>query len=634
MAQPTLVREFEPLIKAARPTLYQSNAFRLLGLEVDSEAFEISRRVQKIEMVQRFGGQNDHSGILPLPALPSVSLLRDARQRLGNPESRLIEEFFWFWPQEPRGSKNDTALQAMLRGDLGSATDTWLHRAKKVSDTCAIHNLAILFHTQALDSLNTQSANGNVPEAIWIRAWKYWRMLTEYDPFWGRLATRIEELDDPRFSASTCDQIRRSLPSAILQIDLALAISAAEADQFARATEHLKIARESGFPPETIRQRTEQSLSYIRTRIDNLCADAEAKVSEQVDDAPKVIGNLVTEAKPQLEILNYLVGGGNRLRDAVHDHLAQTSRGILIAFGNKTEDWTTCEQLFAVVRPLAVSESLRRQIADDVETVERNAAWKRVWANLKPISSAPSLGRVNGIGFAIYGKSDYEPHTSSYAATYYFTVLFVPLFPIRRYRVIPTQNGYRFLGKVPLRAFDKWHLGIAIGLILIWLFSLATDSGNSTSGASPPSTSYSGSTAMPSSQTMVEPNQNGSGTTSSATDVEGDSRYESLHQDIERNKARLASLSSQVDTCQHTLEDYRSRIDSDRQQLDQMESDSRAGMSVDETEYDNIRERHNSNVHLYNGELSVCRSLAEQHDTLVDQTNAQIREYNQLVGAK
>ena len=48
------------------------------------------------------------------------------------------------------------------------------------------------------------------------------------------------------------------------------------------------------------------------------------------------------------------------------------------------------------------------------------------------------------------------------------TFFFIPIFPIRRYRVIDTGGGYKFLGKAPLRTFDKWHIAVSIGIIL-WI---------------------------------------------------------------------------------------------------------------------------------------------------------------------
>ena len=66
----------------------------------------------------------------------------------------------------------------------------------------------------------------------------------------------------------------------------------------------------------------------------------------------------------------------------------------------------------------------------------------------------------------LYGHSDPDKESGSYMATYYFVFLFIPVFPICRYRVISSGNSYRFLGKAPLRTFDRVHLGISLGIAL------------------------------------------------------------------------------------------------------------------------------------------------------------------------
>jgi hypothetical protein len=114
----------------------------------------------------------------------------------------------------------------------------------------------------------------------------------------------------------------------------------------------------------------------------------------------------------------------------------------------------------------------------------------------------------------------------------------------------------------------------------------------------------------------------------------GNAYIASLHQAIEANKAQLETLSASFEQCQQTLAYYNDRISEDRQRLDQMESDSKLGQNVDEAEYESIRTRHNSNVRLHNSELESCRAIGEQHDALVDATNAKIHEYNNLIGAK
>ena len=90
--------------------------------------------------------------------------------------------------------------------------------------------------------------------------------------------------------------------------------------------------------------------------------------------------------------------------------------------------------------------------------------------DLASISKAPSLTTLNGFGFKLYGKSDFDPETDSYMTTQYFVALFVPLFPIARYRVISDDGSrFRFLGKGSLRGVDKAHIAafLVVALLVI-----------------------------------------------------------------------------------------------------------------------------------------------------------------------
>lgn len=79
--------------------------------------------------------------------------------------------------------------------------------------------------------------------------------------------------------------------------------------------------------------------------------------------------------------------------------------------------------------------------------------------DLEPVRRAPSLITLNTFGFKLYGESDYDAKTDSFMVTHYFVALFLPLFPIARYRVIsPSEGSYLFIGKGKLRSIDRIHL--------------------------------------------------------------------------------------------------------------------------------------------------------------------------------
>lgn len=146
------------------------------------------------------------------------------------------------------------------------------------------------------------------------------------------------------------------------------------------------------------------------------------------------------------------------------DLLAATLMHCAVAYGNQTSKWEPCVQLLQSALELANDAKLKQKLRENLTIVEGN---HRSLGDLEPIKSAPSLYTINGFGVTLYGNTDKNPSDGSYMATYYLVFFFVPVLPLARYRVIPTGGGYRFLGKGALRPFDKWHIAVSIGLIVL-----------------------------------------------------------------------------------------------------------------------------------------------------------------------
>ena len=87
-----------------------------------------------------------------------------------------------------------------------------------------------------------------------------------------------------------------------------------------------------------------------------------------------------------------------------------------------------------------------------------------------------AIACINSIGFRLYGKSDYDAGTDSYMATYYFVALYLPLFPLARYRVIREDRiTYRFLGKGKFRQLDRLHVALFAGLLTFMIAAAGLD---------------------------------------------------------------------------------------------------------------------------------------------------------------
>ena len=137
-------------------TLYQKNIFRVTGLPVDSTVKEVAKHVQKLQMLAEMTGTPKlKESAFALAKPPTSEQIRDALARMKEPEIRLIDEFFWYWPEKFGSSKEDEAIQFALSGDGESAIDIWIKREDEGS-IVAMHNLAIVYHIYGVEWTNYQ----------------------------------------------------------------------------------------------------------------------------------------------------------------------------------------------------------------------------------------------------------------------------------------------------------------------------------------------------------------------------------------------------------------------------------------------------------------------------------------------
>jgi len=80
--------------------------------------------------------------------------------------------------------------------------------------------------------------------------------------------------------------------------------------------------------------------------------------------------------------------------------------------------------------------------------------------------SAPSLFTVNGCGLAMYGGRDHDEETGTYVKTRCLCFLFVPLMALNAFRVANAQQGWYFVGKVPLSGVAKLWNAMAVSCVL------------------------------------------------------------------------------------------------------------------------------------------------------------------------
>lgn len=99
-----------------------------------------------------------------------------------------------------------------------------------------------------------------------------------------------------------------------------------------------------------------------------------------------------------------------------------------------------------------------------------HAADLRLWQ--EEVGGAPSMYTLNGIGTRLYGKAE-RAEDGTYIATLWFTVLFIPIWPIRAYVVFPAEGGgWHFLSKTPLPP-AAWGVRRGVGTVAALLVLFA-----------------------------------------------------------------------------------------------------------------------------------------------------------------
>lgn len=381
-------RGSETLLKMARPDIYRINAFRVLGIPVTTSPRLVSSQMRKLDLMEKLGdtGQMER-GVLPLTPSPEGDARREAYQRLTDPESRLIDEFFWFWPlQISLPEDKDEALMAMKRNDFAGAVAIWKQHEEKSSEAnVSMHNLAIMYHALALDIEYVEATQtlsrkqSQQKRSYWEQAFPRWHILMEHEGFWQRLTERIRELDDPRLTTGTARRIRAGLPSVILSINAMLAVQVAQKRDNEEASYHIGLMSKSGFDKSAVDEALRPAVAPIRDRIKTICTNAENETKRAPEQADEVVHSVISESSQLLATLDKLLPDGHATRESAHDEVASQVLSSQVAFATKTKDWRVSLKLIEQALPIAVSASLRRRMEENIEIVKNNLERGTCW---------------------------------------------------------------------------------------------------------------------------------------------------------------------------------------------------------------------------------------------------------------
>ena len=366
--------ECQPLLAAATRDLFRKNAFRITGLSVDANAREVAKHADKIKMLAEIG-QDTHTqnAAFPMKPPPSLDEIREALQKLKDPEKRLIDEFFWFWPQEFGGGQSDPAMQALARGDSKTAVAIWVVKENDAtSGVIAKHNLALVYHVCALDWDNHSVKNEVEVERrqkisdYWKGAFNRWERLATDEAFWEKVTARIRQLNEPNLPTGFARRMRATLPEALDKINAELALAFAESGKIELARLHIRFMRETHPGLDDVEKTAELVLTPARNRLKDQIQRAKESAQKNPANAHEAARILIDHAHPVLELFDLFFGEQEHFQKELFDDVATTAQTCLVTYQRKTGDNETFVKLLEKVLPLAESVELRLQIEKNI----------------------------------------------------------------------------------------------------------------------------------------------------------------------------------------------------------------------------------------------------------------------------
>ncbi len=586
------------------PDTMRTNAYRVLGLSGNATASEIHKAAASLRRAAALGLSGTTAADIPqLGEIPRTEAdIRTALGRLENPEQRLCDRLFWFHlPAECRGPKAPARPTEAIPGQTHGAA--WDHDQ-------ALHSLFAAFEVGEADA--------GVP--LWVQALRTWHQVVFDDDYWAlTLALEKQGAFEPAALPSEIDDLRDNavrLAAEVLLVAGRDALARNDASTVRRILDTLGELADTGtWAALAQKDIVAPAVERIRTLCAAVGEDFSSKIVREQNAPPQnktlceaALKRFRAEIEPALQRVIQLVPPGH---DAAQQSLEEAALCLSRIATDYTwaDDFITSEKLQEEALSLAHDTLGVIRIEENLAPIRESARKQRVFGALTPISSAPSLRTVNGFGFKLYGKSDQDDDTESYVTTYYFVALFMPIIPLARYRVIDLGNQYRFLGKMPLRKGDRWHLGIAaIAAVAIILFGVITSSQTTSSSYAP---------------------------SESSTNYDSDSpqsvRLSDLKARIDSGKARIAALETELAPTIDKLTSLKARMDSIDAELKSLDEQQKVGLQIDTRDYNAKVKAYNALLEKRRALIAANRSKMQSYDDLLNQDSALVDQYNALL---
>ncbi len=477
----------------------KNNSYHILGLDVSANQKDLLKRSK--EIINRLRIDDDPEYALDIGIYKNFrteSSVKEAVQRLQNPKKKIEEYFFWFQISDDNDEK---AIEYLKNKDIDDAIKTWESASNSTTGKSYFYkkNLAILY---------CLLLSGNDDKKYLSESLVLWKDVIESDRFWTAFEKVYKLHDELSTSQEVTNHFRKNVVSQLSDIYT-------EIYQLHKNSEYINKFQ------ETFNAQGEKTEKKILEPIYDVLNDAVEELEKLNVSADGVFDKkeaekIQTLVKNIQEQLNKLIDLGlyeDSRTKVMRDRTANALRVIVLDLHNNLNETKAALGLIKIATSISGTDSFKMKIEQDLKTIQGNVDYQdkedkykkildpiiekvksgdadqalvainqyvydpntdeelksilkeiktsleeRITKHGKPIKSAPSMFTLNGCGTRIYGD------------TLYFVLLFIPIFPISRYKVTDVGGGqYSFHGKLDLHPWQKyWKWGM-LAVIVIWI---------------------------------------------------------------------------------------------------------------------------------------------------------------------
>ena len=378
--------ECKVLIEAVGRELFQDNAFRVTGLPASASGREVTKHGDQLKLQEELSnGEPPLSGAFVREPPPTLDEIHTALQRLKNPERRIVDEFFWFWPMPAANDGTDAALEAVQQGQADKAISIWRgQETDSHNAVVALHNLAVAYHIAALDRENATVGHGCTEErrakiaSFWQSAIKRWLKIADDDRLWDLVTERIRQLNEPNLPPGFSRQIRQNLRVALCKIHAELGLAYLESAQAGYAQSQLslfkQLAQETGADGIAAEIVLKPITTRLRQQLELAQQKASANASGGIDAARELLG-LARRMSSHFELL---LAPDHPARGDLYDDIADAANRIQFTYWKASADNEGCLDILQMALPYAITHEIRERIKTNIEALKSNILNKKL----------------------------------------------------------------------------------------------------------------------------------------------------------------------------------------------------------------------------------------------------------------